>query len=57
MSPSHRVSRLPEQVLADLAACRGTRLTDRAEQRALALLAVGEYSRTVGAPELVVGGG
>jgi hypothetical protein len=57
MSPSHRVSRLPEQVLADHAACRGTRLTDRAEQRALALLAVGEYSRTVGAPELVVGGG
>jgi formate C-acetyltransferase len=49
---SERVNGLREQVLADFASCRGTRLTAPGEQRALALLAAREYTRTVGIPEV-----
>jgi formate C-acetyltransferase len=47
-----RVERLRERVLADFASCRGSRLTDAAEQAALARLAGREYSASAGAPEV-----
>ena len=47
-----RIERLREAVLADFASCRGSRLTDRAEQTALARLAAREYRASVGAPEV-----
>lgn len=47
-----RPAGLRDRVLADYAACRGSRLTAGDEQRALAHLAAREYSRTVGDPEV-----
>jgi len=47
-----RVAGLRERVLADFASCRGSRLTDRGEQAALARLAAREYTHTAGWPEV-----